>query len=521
MEEIDIVGQVIGGRTAKILIREKSGKRIELGDLLVVDEDESQLILQVYELGYGSQVSQSTRELLAGLKLEGYGTKLDFLEPRLRNYVMAEMKAVAKVDGNEVRIPKTLPKFFSSIRPITEKDLAFLTKPSHPVYMGKVRSGSQALNVPVHLNGLEVFRHHVVVPATTGRGKSNLVKVILWSVLEDDTFGALVLDPHDEYYGRHGKGLKDHPQAKEKLLYYSSTPPAGANTLVVNLRSIRPWHFEGIVQFTDAQQDAIRLYYNRFGEEWIQNIVRVNQVEGVAPRTLGVLQRKFDTVLGVYLDDADNLRCRNRVFSDTAGTTTTGDIADALEDGRTVVVDTSRLLDEAELLIGSIVVGQIFHRYQGHKSTGELEEKPVISIVIEEAPRVLGKDVLASAGENIYSTVAREGRKFRVGLVAITQLTSLIPRPVLANMNTKIILGNEMALERRAIIDSAAQDLSDDSRTIASLDVGEAIISSNFTKFAVPIQIPLFEDYAQNHLQNLEGAAKKETKKAFHGVDVE
>ncbi len=78
-----------------------------------------------------------------------------------------------------------------------------------------------------------------------------------------------------------------------------------------------------------------------------------------------------------------------------------------------------------------------------------------------------------------------------------------------------------MALERRAIIDSAAQDLSDDSRTIASLDVGEAIISSNFTKFAVPIQIPLFEDYAQNHLQNLEGAAKKETKKAFHGVDVE
>ena len=245
------------------------------------------------------------------------------------------------------------------------------------------------------------------------------------------------------------------------------------------------------------------------------------ELEGVAQRTLQVLRRKFDTVLGVYLDKELNLQCRNRVFSDTAGTTTTRDIADSLEDGKTVVVDTSRLRDQAELLIGSIVVGEIFHRYQRYKSTGVLDEKSVVSVVIEEAPRVLGADVLANAGENIYSTVAREGRKFKVGLVAITQLTSLIPRSILANMNTKIILGNEMALERKAIIDSAAQDLSDDSRTIASLDVGEAIVSSNFTKFAVPVQIPLFEEYAENYLKEAGGANKKEAKRAFQGVDVE
>ena len=54
-------------------------------------------------------------------------------------------------------------------------------------------------------------------------------------------------------------------------------------------------------------------------------------------------------------------------------------------------------------------------------------------------------------------------------------------------MNTKIILGNEMASERAAIINSAAQDLSDEDRTIASLDKGEAIVSSIFAKFALPI----------------------------------
>jgi DNA helicase HerA-like ATPase len=500
--EIEIVGQVVGGKVAKILIREKSEKKIELGDLLVVEEKGALLILQVYDLGYGSQVPQSTRELLAGLKLEGYGAGLTFLEPQLRNYVMAEVKAVARVERKNVRIPKTLPSFFSSIRHITKEDLAFLAKPSNPIYLGKVRSGSETLNVPIHLDGMDVLRHHVVVPATTGRGKSNLVKVMLWSILGQDRFGILVLDPHDEYFGRHGKGLKDHPEVKGNLLYYSSNPPAGTNTLIVNLKSIEPRHFEGIVTFTDAQQDAVKRYHNLFRQEWIENIVRGKEVEGVAPRTLGVLQRKFDNILGVYVDNSGEFQCRNKVFSDTAGLTTMRDIANTLEAGKTVVVDTSRLIDEAELLIGSIVVGSIFYRYQRYKSEGKLEEKPVVSVVIEEAPRVLGKEVLAATGGNIYSTVAREGRKFRVGLIAITQLTSLIPRPILANMNTKIILGNEMALERHAIIDSAAQDLSDDDRTIASLDIGEAIVSSNFTKFAVPIQVPKFEDYAEVEPRN-------------------
>ncbi len=493
MGEIEIVGQVIGGKVAKILVRQKSGKKIELGDLLVVEEDGALLILQVYDLGYGSQVPQSMRELLAGLKLEGYGTELSFLEPELRNYVMAEVKALARIKGNEVNIPKTLPNFFSSIRHITEEDLAFLVKPSNPVYLGKVRSGSKALNVDVHLNAVDAFTHHIVIPATTGRGKSNLVKVMLWSILEQNNLGILVLDPHDEYYGRHGKGLKDHPDAKKNLLYYSSTPPPGTNTLVVNLRSIMPWHFEGIVSFTDAQLDAIRMYHNRFQEEWIEKIVHETEVEGVMPRTLDVLQRKFDTILGVCLDSSSKLQCRSKVFSDTAGLTTTKEIANALENGEKVIVDTSQLLDEAELLIGSIVVNELFHKYQRYKSEGKLDAKPVVSIVIEEAPRVLGTDVLANLGENIYSKVAREGRKFKIGLVAITQLISMIPRQVLANMNTKIILGNEMAIERVAIIDSAAQDLSEDDRTIASLDKGEAIVSSNFTKFAVPIKVPLFE----------------------------
>ncbi len=510
--ELDILGQVIGGKTAQILIREKSGKKIEIGDLLVADED-SKIILQVYDLAYGSQIPQIRRELMAGLNLEGFGSDLTFMEPELRNYRIAALKAIVTIAENEVKIPKTLPSFFSSLRIINKEDLKFLEKPDDPVYIGKIRSGSKVLDVDVYLNGTDAFTHHLVIPATTGRGKSNLVRVMLWSILGLDKFGVLVLDPHDEYYGRFKKGLKDHPKAKEGLLYYSSNPPTGANTLVINLKSISPMHFQGIVNFTDAQSDAIKRYYNSYGEGWIENIMRGTEIEGVAPRTLEVLQRRFDNILGVYIDDLGQLQCRTRVFSDKAGATTTSDITNALENGKMVTVDTSRLIDEAELLIGSIVVGEMFNRYQRYKSEGILDEKPIVSVVIEEAPRVLGKEVLENMGNNIYSTVAREGRKFRVGLIAITQLISLIPRQILANMNTKLILGNEMSVERNAVIESAAQDLSTDDRNIASLDKGEAIISSNFTKFAIPVKIPLFEDYLKTTISH----QSRKTKPVFVG----
>ncbi len=516
-----VAGQIVSGRKASITIREKSGVKLELGDLLVAEDRGRKLILQVFDLTYGSQISDQNRELFAGMKLEGYGTSLDFLEPELRNYVIADAKPIALVGEGAVIIPKTLPPFFSSVRYATEKDLGFLVKPENPVFLGQVRSGSKVLDVDVYMNGREMFSHHVLIPATTGRGKSNLVKVMLWSVVGLEDISILVLDPHDEYYGRHDSGLKDHPQARENVLYYSPRPLTGTNTLVVNLRSIKPWHFNGIVYFSDAQQDAIKLYHARYKDEWIEGImVSTEPMERVSPRTLEVLQRRFDTILGVYVKEGE-LLCRNRVFSSVSGETTIKDIIEALEEGKIVVIDTSRLLDDAELLIGSIVTNSVFRRYQEYKSQGKLLEKPVISLVLEEAPRVIGSDILSTKGENIYSTVAREGRKFQIGLIGITQLTSLIPRTVLANMNTKIILGNEMAAERTAVINSAAQDLTQDDRNIASLDKGEAIISSNFTKFAVPIQIPLFKAFVEEQLKNTETKGQRKNDTAFTGVDLE
>ena len=88
-----------------------------------------------------------------------------------------------------------------SVRHIKKEDLNFLIKPNNPLYFGKVRTGSKTLNADVYLEGPDVLSHHILIPATTGRGKSNLIKVMLWDVLDKDFCGILVLDAHDEYFG--------------------------------------------------------------------------------------------------------------------------------------------------------------------------------------------------------------------------------------------------------------------------------------------------------------------------------
>ncbi len=501
-------GQVISGEVGKILIRQKSSEDIELGELLIADAGKDKILMQVYDLVYGSQISQQNLELISGLQLEE-DDNLEFFDPHLRNYKLAFLKNIITISNNKSRVCKSLPDFFSEVRDVTTADLSFLTKPNNPLFLGKLRSGSKLLDVDAFLDGSKVLAHHILIPATTGRGKSNLTSCLLWDTLDKDYCAMLVLDPHDEYYGRDTLGLKDHP-SKSVVYYTPKDVPPGERTLVINLSLLKPHHFGGVIDWTQPQKDALTLYHKKYKKEWVEAVILEKPIEGKFHEgTLGVIKRRLLTILN--LDYVDNQLFCNGVFSLNAGESTIADIVSELEKANTVIVDTSNFSGTVEILVGSIITTEILMKYKMYKMKGELNQKPVVSIVLEEAPRVLGKEVLEK-GSNVFSTVAREGRKFKVGLTAITQLPSLIPRQILANMNTKIILGIEMAPERQAIIDSAAQDLSTDNRNIASLDCGEAIVSSNFSPFAVPIKIPLFSEYVKKDIDH------NQSKLNFSGV---
>src|SRR3989338_550740 len=480
-------GLVISGELGNILIRQKAGERLEIGELLFAEPG---TLLQVFDLLYGSQISQQHLELMSGIVLED-NADIEFFDEKLRYYTLARTKNLLEISGITATTSKTLPAIFSPVRAIRKEDITFLTKPRHALALGKLRSGSKTVDVDIFLDGKEIIKHHILIPATTGRGKSNVVKTMLWNSLSDDYCGMLVLDPHDEYYGRSGNGLKDHPRRDRTVYYTPSHAPPGTKTLKINLRTVRPEHLNGVVSLSDAQHQALAAYYRKYGNGWVESIIEERKLDvAFHEGTLAVVKRVLLSLFDLRFVN-NKIMCTG-IFDLEAGETTISDITAAIEQRGIVIIDTSDCSSPQEILVGSIIATDILKRFKRAKQKGELDTKPVVGIVLEEAPRVLGKEVLA-LGPNIFSTIAREGRKFQVGLIAITQLPSLIPRDILANMNTKIILGLEMAPERQAIIDSDAQDLSSDNRAIASLDKGEGIISSTFSRFALPVSFPLFD----------------------------
>lgn len=511
---MNVVGKIVTGGFEEVVIRQKEGQNIEIGDLLVVDNEESYTILQVFDLCYGSQFQEKMRTLMAGMKLEGHGSDLTFMDPALSNYLMAMCQSLVTVRDNKPASPKSLPEFFSDARSITDRDLDFIKRPEGPLHIGNIRSGSKETGVEVSLPGEEVLRHHVLIPASTGKGKSNLVKVMLYNSLDKDYCGFLVLDPHDEYYGRSSAGLSYHPDSDEKLVYYTPyNPPPGALSLRINLAGLCPWHLKDVINLTEAQIEASYTYYRKFKEDWIESLLKgklKDENEKIKEATLFALQRKLEVHLDLEYKD-DELICHG-IFKESQGENTIRDICDAIEEAKTVVIDTSSLGNRMELMVGSIISQQLFSRYRKNKNRGRLDQKPVASIVIEEAPRVIGSNSVLQAG-NVFESIAREGRKFKLGLIAITQLPSVIPKEILANMNTKIILGTEMHSERASIIESASQNLSKDDRNIASLDIGEAIITSPFTKFAIPVSIPEFEKIMEDKEEN--------GQRRYPGLDIE
>ncbi len=499
-----IKGQVVFGDFGRIVMRVKADQEVELGELVVIEQGRERFILQVYDLVYGSQISSSNLEMVAGMNLEEGGFAV--MDEKLRNYQLAYLKPVLTV-SEQSAMCKKLPAFFGKVRALEKEDLSFITMPREPMFLGSVRSGSKKLDFDVFLPGREVLSHHILIPASTGKGKSNLMSCILWDLTDKDFAGMLVLDPHDEYYGRGGLGLKDHPMRANVSYYTPINPPPGARLLKINLKKLKPEHVQGAIFLSDPQRQCLFAYYRKYKSEWVRAVMEERKIEGVSfhEDTMAVVKRRLISLLNLDLEKGV-LTCEG-IFDEVAGENTIEDICQELERAKMVIIDTSYFSGAMEIMIGTIIASEIFEKYKYYKRVGRLEEKPVVSIVLEEAPRVLGKNVLEQ-GSNIFESIAREGRKFKIGLIAITQLPSEIPKQVLANMNTKIILGIEMNSERQAVMECAPQDLSQDNRNIASLDRGEALVTSTFTRFAVPIRVPMFSEFVR--LMKKENRDRKE-----------
>src|SRR6185295_14967388 len=188
----------------------------------------------------------------------------------------------------------------------TAEDFDFLRERMGDVRVGLLRSGEDTIDLEIGVQG-ETLTSHVGVFATTGMGKSNLMKVLAGQILASQgRYACLLFDPHGEYLeGGSGtrKGLRSHPWAPDRLKVYATRAAgAGATALRLSLAELTMGDLQTAYDWSSAQQDAIYQLERFFREDWIPTVAG-DDPEALATQvrastsTIQVIQRRAQRIL--------------------------------------------------------------------------------------------------------------------------------------------------------------------------------------------------------------------------------
>ena len=104
----------------------------------------------------------------------------------------------------------------------------------------------------------------------------------------------------------------------------------------------------------------------------------------------------------------------------------------------------------------------------------------------------------ADRESNVFPRVAREGRKFKVGLCAVTQQPKLLDDELLSQFNTFFVLGLADEKDRNILRASSKQDISALGPEIQTLMPGECLLANLEAPFAVPAKVDLYADVVRD-----------------------
>lgn len=291
-----------------------------------------------------------------------------------------------------------------------------------------------------------------MVFAQSGFGKTNLMKVLLYHTISDSSFGKLVFDLNGEYYSKTasqttGLGDIDDERVRKNLIVYSDRKIPNDVRFTykgkVQVNTHKHMTVGDILGFSAGFSEVMKSFLLYLDDKQVEGFIKKIDSYCDSPQQL---YKDFPDFFGAKTEGDDKkqdksargtimaIRKRIRHFIDEGGvhssvSTLIEDTFQALKQGKTIIVDLS-LRDSVDAsIISTMIVRKLFE--DNKKNYTEAREEQVIScvIIVEEAQNVLSDEQVKSSA-NPFVRVAKEGRKFGIGLVAITQRPSAISEEI-------------------------------------------------------------------------------------------
>jgi hypothetical protein len=285
--------------------------------------------------------------------------------------------------------------------------------------------------------------------AQSGFGKTNLVKVLLNYMTGDASYGKLIFDLNGEYFLRgtstYGLGdIEDQNISRNLIVYTDKELPKEyqdskrfnfAGKVLLNMH--KHLTIGDILTFSTGFSEVMKsflLYLDASDvKDFISNIDEYvkqpdllhkkypdywdTKKESSTRNTVAAIRKRIAYLIeeGKGLHDGNSEMVEN--------------IFQYLSQGKTVIVDLSLRDSTDASIISTILVRELFEHNKSKFTSNEPNAVIQTVIFVEEAQNVLS-DELVRTNANPFVRCAKEGRKFGLGMVAITQRPSAISEEI-------------------------------------------------------------------------------------------
>jgi len=300
---------------------------------------------------------------------------------------------------------------------------------------------------PILFNINRLKEKRTMIFAQSGFGKTNLVKVLVYNMIDDTSYGKLIFDLNGEYFLKgiktYGLGNINEDKIKNNLVVYSDKPlhEEDKNKFTFGDKVLLNMHehltIGDILSFGTGFSEVMKSFLLYLDEsetkdfikninEYVEDTKKLHEKypdfwdqkkEASARNTIAAIRKR----IAYLIEENKGLHLNNSQLVEN--------VFKYLKEGKTVIIDLS-LKDNMEAsIISTIIVRGLFENNKANFTSGKTKDIIPTVIFIEEAQNVLSEEFVKS-NANPFVRVAKEGRKFGLGLVAITQRPSAISEEI-------------------------------------------------------------------------------------------